>query len=481
MLQLRAEEMEQISNGTFTLDCVKMTLSPSQAGIGKRCYAGSGSIAQTTGGKFGKFRVKIYCDESISPGEAFAPLRLQPGTLIGDSEYYSLAATDLRGQEWGADRILPDLHVGQDFTGFIVEGDSSEIWTASRSSYWPKAERVTIFYRGTITVPCNTFERTETYIGDEKATSTGSLNLARFRAAGFELKIRKEEKAITVQAISEWQPITDSTWMRIAEGLQIALGHSLRWSVIETQVKDGVFTRVSAAPSNEQKTRIGPPIHYQEFDRDGSVWVLFERYLGYALLYQKELSHPIFGLFHSIIESGSASIEAETLASSVGIEALLKEAFVYIGQPSEAFRTEIKMVENAVATMPLSPSLRKRATGSLNAMLSPRTKDQLYIMADGGLIERRLIKAWEELRNKAAHGTIIDPTEFEKYVRLCDSNLVLFYQLLFLAIGYSGAYTDYSSIGYPNKSFKRVLPAISTLNKQGQSIFCDPYVSNQTS
>lgn len=476
MLQLRAEEMEQILNGTFTLDCIRMTLSPSQAGIDRRSYAGSGSIAQTPRGKFGKFKVKIYCDESISPVEAFAPLSLQPGTLIGESEYYSLAATDLLGREWGADRILPNLHVGQDFTGFIVEGDSSEIWTVSRNSYQPKAERITIFYRGAITIPCNEFERTETYVGDQKATSTGTLNLARFRAAGFEVKIRKEEKAITVQAASEWQPITDSTWMRIAEGLQIALGRSLRWSVIETEVKDGVFTRVSAAPSNEQKTRIGPPIHYQEFDRDGSVWILFERYLRYALLFRKELSHPIFGLFHSIIESGSVSIEAETLASSVGIEALLKWAFDYIGQPDEAFRAELEAVKKGIRCMPITQATKQKVIGSLNNMLSPRAQDKLNIMTKAGLIEPRLVKAWRILRNKAAHGTIIALSEFEEYVRLCDSNLVLFYQLLFLAIGYSGPYADYSSIGYPQKRFKSgVLPGrLFLIAKEGLQITIPP-------
>jgi hypothetical protein len=272
-------------------------------------------------------------------------------------------------------------------------------------------------------IPCNTFERTETYIEDQKSTSTGTLNLARFRAAGFELKIRKEERAITVQATSEWQPIADSTWMRIAEGLQIALGRSLRWSVIETQVKDGVLTRVSAAPSNEQKTRIGPPIHYQEFDRDGSVWILFERYLGYALLYRKELSHPIFGLFHSIIESGSASIEAETLASSVGIEALLKWAFRYIRGSDEAFRAEIEAVKRGICGMSITPSTKRRVIDSLGNMLSPRAKDQLNTMVKAGLIEARLVQAWGKLRNKAAHGTIIDPAEFEEYVRPLCANI----------------------------------------------------------
>jgi hypothetical protein len=249
--------------------------------------------------------------------------------------------------------------------------------------------------------------------------------------------------------------------MRIAEGLQIALGRSLRWSVIETQVEDGALTRVSAAPNNEHKTRIGPPIHYQEFARDGSVWILFERYLGYALLYREELSHPIFGLFHSIIESGSAPIEAETLASSVGIEALLNWAFWYIKPFDEAFRAEIKTVKKGICGMSITPSTKRRIIDSLGNMLSPRPQDKLNIMMKAELIEPRLVKAWGKLRNKAAHGTIIDRSEFEKYVRLCDCNIVLFYQLLFLTIGYSGSYTDYSSIGYPNKSFRGgVLPAI---------------------
>ena len=128
MFRLWDREMEQISNGAFILDCTKMILSPFQAGTGKRIYMGAGSIAQTSEGKF---KIKVYCSECISPGEVFAPPSSQPGALIEDSEYYSLDATDLQGRKWEADRILLDFNASQDFTGFVVEGDSYKIGTAS--------------------------------------------------------------------------------------------------------------------------------------------------------------------------------------------------------------------------------------------------------------------------------------------------------------------------------------------------------------
>ena len=299
--------------------------------------------------------------------------------------------------------------------------------------------------------------------------------MARFQAAGFGFEIRKEEGGISVHGHSKWEPITYSTPMRIHEALQFVLGRVLRWSVLEIQAGGGTLTRVSAVPDNRHKTRVGPPIAYRGIDKDGFIWTLFDRYLTYALPYREELYHPVFGLFHSIIESGAASLEAEMLASSVGIEALLKEAFGYFGQPTETLSHEIKAVRKGICGMSITPSMKQRVLGSLSSMLSLSPKDQLYAMKNAGLIEERLIKAWGKLRNKAAHGTIIDPTEIENYVRLCDSNIVLFYQLLFLAIGYSGVYTDYSTVGYRDRIFRGwPLPAVVR-----QPSACETYRDSQ--
>ena len=47
--------------------------------------------------------------------------------------------------------------------------------------------------------------------------------------------------------------------------------------------------------------------------------------------------------------------------------------------------------------------------------------------------------------------------DLQTYINLCDSILVLFYQLIFLVIGYTGYYTDYSTYHYPNKKFDKNL------------------------
>ncbi len=42
----------------------------------------------------------------------------------------------------------------------------------------------------------------------------------------------------------------------------------------------------------------------------------------------------------------------------------------------------------------------------------------------------------------------------QEFLELSNKVLILFYHLIFFAIGYQGKYTDYSTIGWPVKDYK---------------------------
>jgi len=48
-----------------------------------------------------------------------------------------------------------------------------------------------------------------------------------------------------------------------------------------------------------------------------------------------------------------------------------------------------------------------------------------------------------------------DYDDIQKYLDLHKSVLVLFYQLIFLAVGYTENFTDYSKYGFPLKPFDK--------------------------
>jgi len=446
---MKSEEFEQIAQNEFYLDCTKMSLSPCALGTNKKVYNGPGSIIQSQNGKIS---LKMYCCDKISPVEVFSRLNVQPGKIIDDSEYYDLEAIDVDGRTWKANRILPSVCANKEFTGYLVEGDFYKMISFSELPFSAK-NSVTIKYRGDIRIPCNTNTRTETYIDEKKRAWSGNLNISKFEAWNLEFEIQKEKEWLIVNAVSKSNPIDYLTITRIDEALQFVLARSLKWSVIELFNEKSLITRISAAQPNETKTRIQPPFYFQTFDKTESVWKLFDKYLAYTILYREDQWHPIFSLIHSVIESGEASLEAEALTLSVSVEALLKLAFQNIALPDDTFKDEVKRVEQIVSESTISVSLKSRICGVLSTMMSPRAKDQLYCLKNKGLIEERLIEAWDKLRNKTAHGHIIELIELEEYVKLCDHVMTLFYQLIFLALNYQGDYTDYSSDGYPAKIF----------------------------
>ena len=241
--------------------------------------------------------------------------------------------------------------------------------------------------------------------------------------------------------------------------MQFVLGRTLHWSVIELFQQQTQETRVGAALENEKESsRIQPPISFRSHDNANSVWNLFGKYFDHVISYPKRKWHPLFSFIHAVIESGKASLEAEALTLSVSIEGLLKREFSALALPDEAFKKQINDARNLIKRSELSGSIKERMSGFLGAMLSPRAKDRLFILKDKGFIDEELIESWNDLRNSSAHADSPESVDRQTYLNSCNSVLVLFYHLVFLAIGYTGEYTDYSSYHYPMKSFDQIWP-----------------------
>src|SRR5690606_35794145 len=104
-----------------------------------------------------------------------------------------------------------------------------------------------------------------------------------------------------------------------------------------------------------------------------------------------------------------------------------------------------------------SERFQMRVLGMIGAMQRPRAKDILWTLKSEGLVEEKMIDTYWTLRNKLAHGGARSDVEFQEFVNQTETVLVLFYQLIFLATGYTGRYTDYGTYDYPVKKFEATL------------------------
>jgi hypothetical protein len=298
----------------------------------------------------------------------------------------------------------------------------------------------------------------DTFVSGERRSKSVELNVAKFQASGFDFEIEKEKGWLIVNVVSESQPIDDAVITRFTEALQFVLGRTLNWSVLELFQQQTQKTRVRPSSENDKNhSRIQSPISFQSCDTAISVWTLFGKYLDHVILYPEKSWHPLFRLIHSVIESGNASLEAEGITLSVSIEGLLKKEFSALAIPDEAYKDQVDNARDLIEKSELSDQIKARLKGSMGTMLSPRATDRLFVLKEKGLIDAKLVDAWNSLRNSSVHSDSPESIDIQVYLNRCNSVLVLFYHLVFLTIGYTGDYNDYGSYNYPLKKFDQIM------------------------
>ena len=443
---------ESLDENNLTIDCKEIKLSSISSISEKDQYVGPGSITQSGDGYF---LVKMYCQGNIAPAKVLVPFQTKPGKIIEDEHYYVLEADDLEGNHWTTNPVLPQFLSGMDFNGYIVEAHCRRLSTQNVLSFEPTANSVVIVYRGDIPIPCNTPTRTEARVGERLYAQSINLNVASFEAAGFEFEIFKEPNCLQLYVMAASKTIHLGTVARISEALQLILGRTLSWSVVEITQRKTQTIHVRAAKRNEKRSRIGPPIASGIVDGERNVWTLFSKYFQYVLEYEDVSWHPLFRWINSVFKSGEASIEAEGLTLSVSIEGLLKQFFLKKALPNEDFEQKRSEALRIICNSAMDKDFKKRLNGFIGNMKAIQAKDCLYALRASKVIEHKLVNSWNELRNPSSHGELVEEKELQMYLDRCASVLVLFYHLIFLAIGYTGNYTDYSSYGYPMKTFNK--------------------------
>ncbi len=295
------------------------------------------------------------------------------------------------------------------------------------------------------------------------------LYFAFFSACGYEFIIKHEDNGTLIEVTSDSNKLPDSIETRICEALQFVLGDLISWSTLELNQSNQKTIRIQSSFNKDninKRTKLLPPIRFEKLDGDEAIWKLYEKYLHHILTYTKKQSHPISGWIRRIIEARKTTFEAEILTLSVAVEGLLEiEPFKSISMDSDSSNIELQvsLVQKQVEKLNLEESFRKRLVGWLNSIKSVSsvssvsTTDKLRHLVNKGLIDKKLVKAWKDIRNGAAHGYVVEHNKLDKYFKLCNLVTVLFHHLVFLIIGYTDQYTDYSEDGWIKKEFNSLI------------------------
>ncbi len=135
---------------------------------------------------------------------------------------------------------------------------------------------------------------------------------------------------------------------------------------------------------------------------------------------------------------------------SVGVEGILTCDDSRVDRVEQA---EIDKCEHLVRESSLDENLKKRLEGFLDGINSPRANDILHKLVKSGKIQEGQIRSWSKLRNKVTHPKRTSNPKTQEMLDLCGKVLVLFYHIVFGAIGYAGLYNDYGEHGYPQEHY----------------------------
>jgi hypothetical protein len=319
----------------------------------------------------------------------------------------------------------------------------------SRLSYW---------FFGNIKIPCNTVTKVTKFVGHGRQESMSiELNVWKFRSCGFDfLLVKESDDLMKVEASTTRNRFPKYFEERVIESLHFLLGYPVPWSVMNVKTGRSVRTvvvgcRTVTVPS---QSRLPLPTDLIIDNRTGKLTVahhrrLFDRFLKHTLSYPKR-RHPLWGKLNAVYEASAGTfIDAKALTLTVAIESLLENEFSELGKPSKREQRDIR---NAIAYMKEwnGPKRAKdRIGGSLSQLLRSRALDKLRELATRGAISEDEWKAWQALRNPSTHLYQSPHDSTESFIHLIEKVEVLFYHLIFYAIGYKGLYMDISLPDWP--------------------------------
>lgn len=432
------KRIAQIVGNKFVIDCPNMVLKQETLNSDKKEYSGPGIIMQNAG----TYAFKLFPQELPAIQDIFSRLlNIEPGKILQDSDYFHLTATDLHGLKWEANRVRLNFDADMSESTCLAHGKCRELRCQTSFSIPKQKKDLLIIFPGNIEIPCNTPLQTIEQIYGKDRKRTSFLGVAVLQAAGFEFELEKCDKWLSVSAMSD-SIITRPQIVRILEALQFVLAQPLHWCVMEVNQEGKIETVIRAPLTNDVASSGYPPISFNTVNN--AVWELFQIYLENYIGYDKETWHPTFSSIYRILQASSASLSTKALALSVAVEGILRGEFKNVGKLNKRRDCAVEQARKILVATSIDTDVKKRLSSALGQMKDPRAKDRLYALHNDGLICKRHIKAWEKLRNSTAHANELEYEKLQEFLDRLHLTYILFHQLIFLAIGYTGTYTDYS-------------------------------------
>lgn len=440
-------------DGVLTIDCKDIRLTQNSTDSPKE-WRGSGSLMIDPRNGI---EARFVSMDVISPPPAALQLSLrrmvESGKIIPESHYYSLRAIDVSGNEWTnpSIEVSTDCHI--DSTVIVLKCG----WIRSVTPAKDENDSVQMLFLDELPFPLNSLERSQTVREGRESTKIsytaahGSAGGADFRYASFgDSQPYYELFAKPTDGVQ----LPPNFEYRVIEAVRFLSATTMSFSVCES-VHGGIRS-IEISQVSSLNTGIFPSPLITRRDWTEDFYKLLDCYLRYAI---SKVSGEEFAYLSlkmgGLYQLKGVSLDDIALLISVAIESIVQKQFPTLGNATAATLADLKTISSSLDGLTFkAANTLERAKSSLGSLKSSRAVDKLYELQRAGAIKEEEIAGWKKLRDSSAHGGLHVPSgEIQKLLDSVYKASVLLNKLVFISVGYSGKYIDYSTRGWPEANF----------------------------
>jgi len=395
-------------------------------------FKGVGIVSQN---KDGELEFVLVCQSTEGPYDRYALLNNYiSGKLIGDDGLYSIKGQDHNGYEWISERQLINRSHGHSLR---ISAKLSELKTV-RSVHANKncKEYCGWYFTGELMLPFrphdNDFEcELEGWTWKAIKDHHGNVEL-RFNSLAPDFEKNSRSFLTGVSLLAGQSPVPCCSWHIKGDKEEVTiLPHGLR-------------------PQGSRLLEFIP-----------REWIYRGHWNAFLILWinaksdatTRDVQEVLYHYFHRILKTYQNDMENSVQVIASSIEGLISTFYHLDSDIDDEFSA---LLEDAIAKISASDlEIDDRALGVLKSSLKnsklPKLKVSFRRLIADGILTKDMLDAWDKVRNKAAHGGLLDPTTDATQTHLDGffQCYEAFKRIVFDVIKYAGTHRDYSLKNWP--------------------------------